>query len=439
MSITLTHPTGIVKGRIELPLSKSESNRILILQALSGGKVKVEIDGLSDARDTKILQSALASEEIEINVEDAGTAMRFLTAYYCATNQHKIVTGSARMQERPIGILVDALREIGFDIRYLKTEGCPPLEINPVNLSTIKNEVNIAGNVSSQYISAIAMIAPVLEHGLKINFTTALASAPYIGMTMELLYDMGIKSKWEDNHLDINHQDFKEANKKAYGDWSAASYWFSMAGLASEAEIWQDKLSGETHQGDAVMATWMTQFGVYMKAHDRSTAIYKATDEKPASEFHLIYPDGEGGLTAHRHRSAADNAELHYDFTHHPDLAQTMIVFCAAKNIRATFSGLASLRIKETDRIAALQSELSKFGVKLYEFGKGVFGLEGTFAMSHQIIKTYNDHRMAMAFAPLALLGKITIEHPEVVAKSYPSFWVELEKAGFLISPNIPL
>ena len=407
MSITISHPTGVLKGRIDIPLSKSESNRILILQALSKGKIKVDASGLSDACDTRLLQTALNSDSVEINIEDAGTAMRFLTAYYCATGQHKILTGSERMQERPIGILVSALRDIGFNIQYLQNEGFPPIEIMPTDLSKLKNEVSIAGNVSSQYISALMMIAPVLPDGLTIHFTTALSSKPYINLTRELMLKAGIESVVTENTIEISHQSFKENKIESGADWSAASYWFSIAALAKDAEILLSKLSLETFQGDKKITEWCKYFGINAKQTSEGLSLY--------SENHNNHI----------------NHGLHFDFTDYPDLAQTVIVLCAAKNIKASFSGLESLRIKETDRIVALQNELLKLGVQLTESDKGKFELSGTFTMSHQTIKTYNDHRMAMAFAPLAVLGEISIENPEVVGKSYPSFWEEMKKVGF--------
>jgi 3-phosphoshikimate 1-carboxyvinyltransferase len=228
MSINVSHPDGILKGTVRLPLSKSESNRILILQALSKGKFTV--GALSDARDTQLLQAALASDTVEVNIEDAGTAMRFLTAYYCAANQHKILTGSMRMKERPIGILVDALKEIGFDIQYQGKPGYPPLEIKPADMNMLRAKVEIAGDVSSQYISALAMIAPSLKNGLTIYFTTPLVSEPYIDMTLQIMAEAGISHAWTDaKNLSIQHQQFTAAQLSAHADWSAASYWFSMA------------------------------------------------------------------------------------------------------------------------------------------------------------------------------------------------------------------
>jgi 3-phosphoshikimate 1-carboxyvinyltransferase len=407
-SITISHPKSILKGQVELPLSKSESNRILILQALSKGKI--EALNMSEARDTVMLQAALASEALEIDIQDAGTAMRFLTAYYCATAQHKILTGSERMCQRPIGVLVDALRDIGFNIRYINAEGFPPIEVIPAGTTRLDDEVSIAGNISSQYISALMMIAPVLKNGLTIHFTTWLSSKPYIDLTAKLMQDVGIESEINENRVYIPSQSFKQTKVQIGADWSAASYWFSMAALAENADILLPKLSLDTSQGDKQIVGW-------------------------CKSFHVKINQVPGGLSLHHVRSEnhgkTDNLNLHFDFTDHPDLAQTVIVLCAARGSKATFTGLESLRIKETDRIIALELELLKFGVRLEETSKGRFELFGSFQMSKQIIKTYNDHRMAMAFAPLALLGEITIENPEVVEKSYPGFWKEMKKIGF--------
>jgi len=402
--ITISQTNGILRGLVSLPSSKSESNRALILRALSGNRIQVE--NLSEARDTKLLQAALASDATEINVLDAGTAMRFLTAYYCASGQHKILTGSGRMCERPIGILVDALRDIGYDISYVDKEGFPPLEIIPVDQSKLKNEVLIAGNISSQYISALMMIAPVLEGGLTIHFTTSLSSRPYLALTAKLMQEAELHCEISEERIEIKHQPFGQAAIKIGADWSAASYWFSIVALARDAAVHLMRLSLETSQGDAKIAEWAPLFGVGVEETYGALILRTAPLER--------------------------RADLHFDFTDYPDLAQTVIVICAAKNIKATFSGLQSLRIKETDRILAIQQELAKFSVLLEETKDDVFQLNGQFThRPFETIKTYNDHRMAMAFAPLALLGDIAIENPEVVDKSYPTFWDELSNVGF--------
>jgi 3-phosphoshikimate 1-carboxyvinyltransferase len=415
--LAIQNLTRQIWGEVKLPLSKSESNRLLIIQALSKGSVNDE--NLSEARDTRLLHTALVSEDQEINIQDAGTAMRFLTAYYCATGQHKVLTGSARMCERPIGILVEALREIGFDIKYLKKEGYPPLEITPSDISAIKNEVHIAGNISSQYISALLMIAPVLPHGLAVYFTTDISSRPYIDMTLDLLSRGGITYEWAGSHIYIANQKFKEATLSPSADWSAAGYWFSMAALADKSEFKLKGLTFDTTQGDKVIAKWCEIFGVNRRQEPDGLVIYSDHTTHLKNPITPNHPENSSPL---------------FDFTDYPDLAQTMIVLFAASNVNATFTGLQSLRIKETDRIAALQNELLKFGVKLHEIGDGIFGLDGTFSRSHQIIETYDDHRMAMAFAPLALLGSITIENPGTVEKSYPDFWDEMQNVGFQIN-----
>ncbi|MBS1594276.1 MAG: 3-phosphoshikimate 1-carboxyvinyltransferase [Bacteroidetes bacterium] len=402
-NLTISHTRRKLRGEIKLPTSKSESNRLLILQALSGGELHA--DNLSDSLDTVKMKEGLASKELNINIGDAGTAMRFLTAYYCATSQYKIISGSDRMHERPIGILVDALREIGFKVEYKGQEGYPPLEIIPVPLTQTKREVHIAGNVSSQYITALLMIAPVLPHGLTIYFTTPLVSQPYIHLTLDVLLKAGISYIEGSQCIRIGRQRFAPVTMIASMDWSAASYWYGVAALADSCELNLRGLTLGAAQGDKKMAEWGALIGV----NTMQTG---------------------SGVTLNCTEAATSAA---FDFTNYPDLAQTIIVICAAKNIKATFTGMDSLRIKETDRIAALQSELQKFNVRLLEDTPGVFMLEGTFAMSHQTIRTYNDHRMAMAFAPLALLGTITIEDADVVAKSYPNFWEEMKKMGFVM------
>lgn len=402
-NLTISHTRRKLRGEIKLPTSKSESNRLLILRALSGGALHVE--NLSDSLDTQMMINGLASKDIQITIGDAGTAMRFLTAYFCATSQYKIISGSDRMHERPIGILVDALREIGFKVEYKGKEGYPPLEIIPVPLTQTKREVHIAGNVSSQYITALLMIAPVLPHGLTIHFTTPLVSQPYIHLTLDVLLKAGISYIEGSQSIRIGRQHFAPVTLIASMDWSAASYWYAIAALSDACELNLRGLTLGAAQGDKKMAEWGALVGVDTMSTS-SGVMLSCSDAATSAAF---------------------------DFTNYPDLAQTIIVICAAKNIKATFTGMDSLRIKETDRIAALQKELIKFGVKLVEETHGVFVLEGTFTMSHQTICTYNDHRMAMAFAPLALLGTITIEEADVVAKSYPGFWEEMKKVGFVM------
>lgn len=406
--IKLSHPTRKVKADIHLPGSKSESNRALILNALTGGKL--ELDGLSDARDTQQLIRLLASKDETIDVLDAGTSMRFLTAYYAATNQHKIITGTERMQQRPIADLVNALSEMGFDVRCLGEEGYPPLEIVPIkSLERLDDEVYIAGDVSSQFITALLLIALFLPNGLKINFTTHLTSRPYIDMTLTMLERVGVSHKWERDSVQVNATAVAAGKLSVGADWSAASYWYSIAFLADEAEIMLHGLRNDYTQGDRVMADWMKRFGVVTEFTTDGAVIRKTEVEYPMV--------------------------MKLNFKDNPDLAQTFAAMFAAKNIIATFSGVESLKIKETDRVLALQQELRKLNVRfdysdMYEF----YQLKGAFALPEKPIATYSDHRMAMAFAPLALQGEIRLEDSEVVQKSYPEFWNDLTKGGFVIS-----
>jgi 3-phosphoshikimate 1-carboxyvinyltransferase len=404
-SITISHSTGILSGSVALPSSKSLSNRVLILQALSNGCITV--DNLSDARDTKIMQRALTGRDVEVNIEDAGTAMRFLTAYFCATNQHKILTGTARMCERPIKVLVDALNHLGFDLKYLAKDGYPPIEIRPIDRTLLKKQVSVAGDVSSQYITALLMIAPVLYEGLQIDITTELSSEPYIAMTITLMRRAGININISGNDILVAPGSFLKTHYNISGDWSAASYWYSMVMLSTGSELYLKNMQLDDEQGDKKVIEWARGMGVVTEVFKDGILIHSSLPSTPA---------------------------LEYDFTDTPDLAQTMIVCCTARGMAARFKGLESLRIKETDRIAALQNELQKCGVELIEIESGLFTLRGDFVMPKEPIATYHDHRMAMAFAPLALLGPITIDEPDVVAKSYPSFWEEMKKVGFTIS-----
>lgn len=402
----LYHPTKKINVRVSLPGSKSESNRALILNALSGNKLT--LSNLSNARDTQNLVQILAADEPLANVLDAGTSMRFLTAYYCAANRHKIVTGTERMNQRPIAPLVNALSEMGFDVRYKEKDEFPPLEIHPVNSSDIEEEVWIEGNVSSQFITALLLIAPFLEKGLRIKFTTALVSRPYIEMTVDMLRKLGVEIKWDENYIAVESftSSIADSQFSIASDWSSASYWYSMAFLADEAEIFLEGLRNDYTQGDRVIADWMKRFGCTTEFTSEGALIRKTN---------VSYP-----------------TLMKLNFKDNPDLAQTIAVMFAAKNICCNFSGIESLKLKETDRIAALQTELKKVNVHfdyapMYDF----YQLKGKYKPTAIPFQTYNDHRMAMSLAPLALLNGIEIKNPEVVEKSYPAFWEHLESAGF--------
>ncbi len=398
---------------LRLSASKSISNRALILKALSGNQAVVR--NLSDARDTQLMMQALANPEKVIDVKDAGTTMRFLTAFFALTGQHKEITGTPRMKERPIGLLVSALRKLGATINYLEKEGFPPIETQGfANQATA--ELEIPGDVSSQYISALMMTGALLPKGLVITLTGKVGSVPYIEMTAALMHEFGVdcQTDWKHNTISIPNQQYRPAQYTVEADWSSASYWFAFTALAKEAEIILPNVTERSLQGDRVIVDIMSQLGVQADFFDTSLR-----------------------LTKKEHVS-----HLSWGFKDCPDLAQTVLPVCAAKGISGEFTGLESLRIKETDRIAALQNELGKIGAKLTEPAVGRWRLavggsvlESTSNFKHQTsnleINTYHDHRMAMGFAPWATFTNIRIEAPEVVNKSYPGFWDDMKSVGF--------
>lgn len=395
--------TSVIKGIAhELPSSKSISNRALILNRLNGNLSIV--NNLSSARDTQLMQRLIDSPDKIIDVMDAGTTMRFLTAYFTVTNQPKVLTGTARMKERPIGLLVDALRSLGAEIKYLEREGFPPIEIESFS-SQKKNEITIPGDVSSQYISALMMIGPKLPQGLTLRLTGNIGSIPYIKMTAALMLQFGVKSDLDFSKgiIQVNAQNYKANEVTIEADWSAASYWFSFVALAKESHLVLPAISSESLQGDRVIIEIMDQLGVHAQFKNQALELSK--------KEHVSHLD--------------------WDFKDCPDLAQTVFPLCAAKGISGRFTGLESLRIKETDRIAALQNELTKIGARLEEQQAGVWHLSpGQITTSPISIKTYHDHRMAMGFAPWAALADLTIESPEVVNKSYPGFWRDVAATG---------
>ncbi|MBD2721885.1 3-phosphoshikimate 1-carboxyvinyltransferase [Hymenobacter armeniacus] len=408
----LSWPGGPLRGTAHPPASKSEANRALILQALAGGGT---IGNLSDAHDTQLMQRLLAAApgSSELSAEDAGTVMRFLTAYLSVTNWRGRLTGTARMQERPIGVLVDALRQAGASISYENQEGYPPLQIEGFSAKSdgAPTRLAVRGDISSQYISALLMVGPYLPGGLRLELTGHVGSRPYIDMTAALMQRFGARYSAEGNALTVLPQPYQSTDYSVESDWSAASYWYAMVALApAGSEITLPWLRRESLQGDQTIAKMMTHFGV------KTTFL--------ADAVHL-----------QQQPAAASTEPLTLDFTDCPDLAQTVAVVAAALNQPVEMTGLESLRIKETDRIAALQAELAKFGGDLRDLGEGRFRTESNgFAVNGQSVATYHDHRMAMAFAPLALRGPLTIEAPTVVKKSYPQFWKELAKSGFAIS-----
>jgi len=406
----LSWPGGPLRGTAQLPASKSEANRALILQALAGGGT---LDNLSDANDTQLMQRLLAAAPTttELSAEDAGTVMRFLTAYLSVMNWRGCLTGTARMQERPIGVLVDALRQAGANISYLNNEGYPPLQIHGFSAdgeATKPTEILVRGDISSQYISALLMVGPYLPGGLRLTLTGRIGSRPYINMTLALMERFGANYTADGDVLAVIPSNYTPTNYTIESDWSAASYWYSMVALGpAGSEITLPRLRQESLQGDQAIVEIMTHFGV-------------------ATTF---LPDG-----VHlKQQPLAPQTEIQtLDFTDCPDLAQTVAVVAAALARPVDMTGLESLRIKETDRIAALQTELAKFGGDLRDMGTGRFRAESeNFAVNNQSVATYHDHRMAMAFAPLAMRGPLNIDGPTVVRKSYPQFWKELAKSCF--------
>ncbi len=414
-AIGLSHPTKSLGGTVQLTGSKSESNRALIIEALGGGKVTIE--NLSEAADTVTLRQALTDvatantdSEIRIDIGPAGTAMRFLTAYLAIAGGRYHLTGSERMKQRPIGMLADALKILGADIQYAGQSGYPPLSIQGGFVQRA-SAVRIKGDVSSQYLSALLLIANVLPNGLELQIEGPLTSRPYLTMTLDMLAEAGISHQWMGDTISIAKQTAKPCRLTIEPDWSAASYWYAMVALAEKADLFLPNLKQHSLQGDAAIASIMAHFGV-------------------VSTFE------NGGLRIQKASSGAATEVKELDFTACPDLAQTVIVCAAAQRRNLSFTGLHTLKIKETDRVAALQHELGKIGVQLVEDGTVChLRTDGLFRPGSLTIDTYEDHRMAMAFAPLALLfDHMQINEPDVVEKSYPDFWKHLKQQGFVIS-----
>ena len=400
--IRISKKTIISPTIIDLPASKSIANRSLIIDALAGGDST--IGNLSEARDTQTMVRLLSSSSSMLDVLDAGTTMRFLTAYLSVTNQKKELTGTERMCNRPIKILVDALIELGVDIAYKDKDGYPPLLINGFE-DQLTDKLSIRGDVSSQYISALLMIAPILPKGLNLELTGKIGSRPYINMTLSVMKSFGVDSNWEGNLISIEPQQYTKVSYEVEPDWSAASYWYSLVALSKSASIVLRGLKDNSIQGDRKIADIMIDLGV-------------KTEFTP-----------EGAVLS----KAGHKNETEINFVDCPDLAQTVTVVCAVKGIKCHMTGLESLRIKETDRITALQQELAKISASISE-DDGYWLLTPPDEITpHDIIEfdSYEDHRMAMALAPLSTQMNVVIDDPEVVNKSYPRYWEDYSKAGF--------
>lgn len=407
MSYRIYKPDFLAEKEIELPISKSLSNRIILISQLSGNKNRM--GGVSKAQDTIVLQEALQSfnhESGEVyDVKHAGTAMRFLTAFFAMQDGIQILTGSQRLKQRPIGVLVDALIKLGANIDYLEREGHPPLKIGKGHLTG--GELDIQGDISSQFISALLLIGPYLERGLRLNFIGTVVSRPYIDMTINTMRQFGAEVTWKGSTVHIKNKDYviKEYNVEA--DWTSASYWYQVVAFSKQAKLKLLNLQKDSIQGDRVVKDIYEHFNV-------------------KTEF------GEDGITIEKEGST-NNRSFKYDFLECPDLAQTLAVTCAGLGITAQLNGLNTLKIKETDRIEALKVELEKLGLKCTSSEESL-KIGNQLSNNPISVCTYTDHRMAMSFAPLAMvLDYITLDDLEVVKKSYPTFWEHMEKVGFKV------
>lgn len=409
----LTAPEKLAQT-ICLPASKSISNRALIIYALSGGKNMPQ--NLSDCDDTEVIINALRNMPEEINIKAAGTAMRFMTAYLSVMQGTHILTGTERMQHRPIGILVDALKALGADIIYTGTTGFPPLRISGKTLEG--GRLSIPGNVSSQYISALLMIGPMLKNGLTLQLTGDIISRPYIDLTLWTMREFGAEAEWTSaDTITVSPKPYQDRSYFIENDWTSASYWYEMMALCkdSNSEIRLTGLMDGSKQGDSVTRYIFSLLGVKTNFETKKEGVPQTITLK------------QSGRCVPR---------LEYDFVNSPDLAQTFVVTCAAKNIPFHFKGLSTLKIKETDRIEALKREMRKLGYILHDANDCELYWDGERCepSTEQGIDTYEDHRMALAFAPYALMTDgLIINQPQVVTKSYPRFWDDLKIAGFQI------
>ena len=406
MKLTLQKSSVNSKSEIQITGSKSESNRLLLLQALYSD---IKIKNLSNSDDSNVMQQALQTSTNVIDVHHAGTAMRFLTAFFATQNGREVtLTGSSRMKERPIQVLVEALNLLGADITYLETTGCPPLKIKG-NVLT-KNKVTLKANVSSQYISALLLIAPKLENGLELTLEGEITSVPYIKMTLDLLNQIGVETVFDDNFIKVKplNKELKAKSLVVESDWSSASYYYSIVALSEiGTEITLSAYKESSLQGDSALANIYKQFGVETTFLNNTITLKKNSKNTNAIKL---------------------------DLNNSPDIAQTIAVTCLGLGIKCHLTGLHTLKIKETDRLLALKNEIEKLGGKISVTNDSLGLEESIFLKNDCEIATYNDHRMAMSFAPLALKTSLQIEDTMVVSKSYPTFWDDLKSIGFKIS-----
>ena len=392
---------------IYLNSSKSESNRLLIIKALS--EKEITIKNLSKANDSVLLKNLLESENLVVwDAQDAGTSFRFLTSFLAIKKEHVVLSGTERMKQRPVKVLVDALNKIGAEILYLENEGFPPIYVKG-KINQVKNKLDIPGDISSQYISSLLLIAPLLEKGIEINIEEPFYSRPYVNMTLNLMNSFGIKSEVKGNKISIKNQEFSSGSYIVESDWSAASYWYSILSISDNINnLTLQGLKKKSNQGDSVISELMKSFGVNTQ-----------------------YKEDEIVLT----KIKLDTEEIELDFRDCPDLAQTILVVAAYHKIKLKVSGVESLKIKETDRLLAMKNELKKIGCDFYEEGNYWILEKRSREIDEELsFDTYKDHRMAMAFAPLASKKSIIINDPDVVVKSYPTYWEDLKKVGFIIT-----
>lgn len=391
--------TKTVSGNIQITGSKSETNRLLILQQFYPN---LKIENISNSDDAVLMQKALANTSNEVNIGHAGTAMRFLTSYFSVKeNSEIILTGSHRMKNRPVKILVDALRSLGAVIEYVEKEGYPPLKITGKKLTN--NSVEIDGNVSSQYISSLLLVAPTLPNGLQLKFKGEITSVPYIKMTLTLLASLGIDFSWDDDCILIQPKPtINDKTVVVESDWSSASYYYSLVALSPNSEVTLSSYKKSSLQGDSVLAKIYEKLGVETTFEENSITL--------------------------KNKNILDLEVLTLDLKNAPDIAQTIAVTCFGLGIECYLTGLHTLKIKETDRLVALKNEIEKLGGNVEITNDTLQLFPSTIIKENIAISTYDDHRMAMAFAPLALKVSIDIEAPNVVSKSYPTYWEDFNK-----------
>ena len=404
MHLNLSHDTLICNGKIKITGSKSETNRLLFLQSLFPN---FKIQNKSNSDDSSIMQAALKSTSDFIDINHAGTAMRFLTSYFSQLEGREVIlTGSERMQQRPIKILVDALRSLGASIEYEKKQGYPPLRIKGKKLNG--GTISLPADISSQYISSLIMLGAVLKAGIELNLKGTITSMPYINMTLDLLKRLGIKTEFKGHRILVkNTSKSKNTIQVVESDWSSASYFFSIAALSDKAKIYLSNYKSNSLQGDSILRIIYKQLGVNSYFEGNNLILEKENISSPKS--------------------------IKWDLSNAPDIAQTIAVSCYGLGVACDLEGLHTLKIKETDRLVALDTELSKLGAKISVTDKSLHLASDQDFQEGITISTYNDHRMAMAFAPLALKIPLSVKKAEVVSKSYPSFWEDLNSLNFKI------